>query len=222
MRVLAIFIVTIIVSALFSVPSCASSKRCPRHQIQTSIKGKLVKTRTFKGTSDSFSDYVLGHHRGNSQILGFVDQSEIYTKLNYKFSVQKIDENHYCVNLERVNGYFYAAPKLYLPTNYKKGSCEYNEIHRHEKRHLKVVYDFHKRNVGKYASYLGKIARTVPIFSPVNTQEEVRKVKQSIINYFENEFRIFENQSMIQLNAAQAKIDSPQEYRGVQKRCNNW
>jgi len=219
---IATFFLTLLFIVVASMPLYAASERCPRHQVKTNLKSKLAGTRVYKGTSDGFSDYLLGHHRGNSKVLGFVNQSDIYTKLNYKFDVKKIGENRYCVNLEEVKGNFVAAPKLYLPTDYKKSSCEYQQIHKHEKRHLQVVYDFHKRNTGKYAAQLGRIARTVPVFKPVTSKEEVNQTKQSIKNYFEQQFRGFEAKSMMQLNAMQAKIDSPSEYIGVRKRCNNW
>ena len=220
---LATFLLSILFIALASTPIYAASDRCPRQQTKTHLKSKLAKTRVFKGTSSDFSEYVTGHQRAEgNKILGFVSQDEIYTKLNYKYDVKKVGENQYCVNLEEVNGYFYAAPKLYLPTDYKKSSCEYKQIRKHEKRHLQAVYDFHKRSVGKYSAHLGRVARTVPVSKPVTTQQEVDYVKKSIANYFEQEFRAFEVKSMQQLTAIQNKIDSPQEYIGVRKRCKNW
>ena len=126
------------------------------------------------------------------------------------------------MNLEEVKGYFYAAPQLYLPTDYKKSSCEYKEVYKHEQRHLKAVYNFHDKNSRKYASTLGRIARTVPIYPPVTTAKEAEETKQAIINYYESQFREFEAKSVMELNAIQQKIDSPSEYIGVQKRCQNW
>lgn len=216
------FLMAVFFVTMASSPLYAASDRCPRHQVKTSLKNKLAKTKVFKGTSDNFTDYILGHHRGEGRILGFVNQSEIYTELRYKFGVQKVGEDRYCVKLEEVKGFFYAAPKLYLPTDYKKSSCEYKEVYKHEQRHLKVVYNFHKKNSKKYSSQLGRIARSVPISKPATTREEAEETKQMIINYFENEFRAFELKSIMELNALQTKIDSPSEYRGVQKRCKNW
>ncbi len=219
-------IASILFTALFFIfisnPLHAALDRCPRHQVQTSLKSKLAGTKIYKGASEDFSDYVLGHHRGESKVLGFINQAEIYTKLKYEFDIKEVGKNRYCVNLKEVSGYFYAAPKLYLPTDYKKSSCEYQEIRKHENKHLQVVYDFHKRNTGKYSSHLGRVARAVPIFPPVTTQKEADEIKQHIINYFESEFRAFEEKELARLYAMQAKIDNQQEYIGVRKRCNNW
>lgn len=222
MRTLTFFLALFAFIAFFSTNARAAGDRCPRHQVKTNLKSKLAGTRVFKGSVNSFSDYVLGHNRGNSRVLGFVNQSDIYTSLSYKFDVTKVGGNLYCVNLAQVDGYFYAAPKLYLPTDYSKNSCEYKQIYKHEQRHLKVVYDFHKRNSGKYAAQLGRIARTIPIFPPASTKAGVEKTKHSIRNYYESKFRKFEKQSKAELNAMQHKIDSPSEYIGVRKRCSNW
>ncbi|MFP4097478.1 MAG: hypothetical protein ACLFP8_05610 [Alphaproteobacteria bacterium] len=221
MRILIVFAIAALTVVAIPAPSHATNKRCPRHQVQTNLKGRLAKTRIFRGTSQGFTEYLMGHSRGQGEILGFVDQGEIYTRLDYKFNVQPVDENYYCVNLEKVRGYFFAAPKLYMPTNYPKNSCEYKEVLKHERRHLQAVYDFHEKNEGKYKAYLGKIARAVPVYPPVGPGQ-VEQIQQEIMNYFENKFRTLEGQSMNELNAIQRKIDSPSEYRGVQKRCDNW
>lgn len=205
----------------FGTPSYAQDIQCPRHNIKTSLKGKLAKTRIFRGSTNAFSEYVFGHDRGG-RILGLVNYAELQTKLKYNFDVIEVGNAQYCVVLKQVNGFFYAAPKLFMPKEYAKKSCEYQQILKHEKRHLNAVYDFHKRNTGKYAAYLGKIAREVPIPAPVSSQKEAEQVKREIAAYFENEFKELEYQSIAQLNREQAKIDSPQEYLGVSKRCSNW
>lgn len=212
----------ILVSTISVNTASAASDRCPRHQVSTNLKGKLAKTKVFKGSTKSFTEYVTGHSRGGSRILGFVNQAEIYTKLKYDFEIIKASDKTYCVQLNGVKGYFYAAPKLFLPTDYKKSSCEYKQVLKHEKRHLQAVYDFHKKNTGKYSSYLGRIVRAIPIFKPVATQEELNEIETQIINYFENKFRELEYKSVIELNNRQSKIDSPQEYTGVSKRCSEW
>ena len=205
-----------------STQAHAAINTCPRHQVDAQLKGKLAKTKKFRGSTKAFTEYVQGHSRGSSRILGFVNQAELYTRMTYQFSLRDIGGGRYCVMLDKVRGFFYAAPKLFMPSDYKKNSCEYQQVLKHEKRHLQAVYDFHKRNTGKYAAYLGKIARAVPIHDPVTTEKEAAQVKRAITNYFEGKFREQEYKSIMQLNKVQKTIDSPQEYRGVAKRCNNW
>ncbi|MBI1300295.1 MAG: hypothetical protein GC137_01425 [Alphaproteobacteria bacterium] len=202
--------------------SQAQARSCPRHQVEAQLESKLVKTRMFRGTASEFTEYVTGHDREDSRILGFVNQSEIYTTLDYYFSTVDMGDGTYCVMLDAVRGFFYAAPKLYLPSDYPRGSCEYEEILKHEQRHLDTVYEFHARNTGKYATYLGKIARRVPVLEPVRTEDELENQRETIQYYFEDRFRTLEEQSIIELNAQQRKIDSPEEYRGVLRRCGNW
>ena len=208
------------------MPSVASANpyadRCPRHQPQTLLKAKLAKTKVFRGKTMDFTEYTLGHSGGDSRILGFVEYRELGTKFKAQFEYVDIGQGKICVKLKEIRGYFYAFPKLYMPTDYKKGSCEYSEVLRHEKRHLQALYDFHAKYTDKYRTYLGQIARSVPIPSPVASQEEVKAVQQDIIDYFMNKFWNLENKSLLELSKIQQKIDSPQEYYGVSKRCDNW
>lgn len=216
------FLFLLFILFFYSSAAHAVLNRCPRHQVSTDLKSKLVKTKVYRGSTREFTEYVQGHSRGDSRILGFVNQAEIYTRLQYKFSIKDIGHGRYCVMLDKVRGYFYAAPKLFMPKDYSKSSCEYKEVLKHEKRHLQAVYDFHDHNTGKYAAYLGRIARDVPIHRPIRTEAEAQQVRQRIRGYFERNFRELEQKSLIQLNKIQRKIDSPQEYIGVSKRCDNW
>ncbi len=202
----------------------ALSDHCPRQNVKAELKSKLAKTKVFRGSVNSFNDYLGNHDRSQGTVLAFVetDYRELFVKLYYKFNTVEIGNDKYCVQLEKVRGEFYAAPVLYLPTDYKKSSCEYKQILKHEKRHLQAVYDYHERNQGRYASFLGRIARGVEIYPPISDEEELEEVQQDIVDYFEESFREQEFKSIIELAEIQHKIDSPMEYRGVSMRCDSW
>ena len=207
---------------IWSSDAYAVTDRCPRHELKTSMKSKIAKTRVFRGTSRGFTEYAQGHVGGGGKILGFVEHKVLMTAFETKFNVVDIGNGKYCVRMEKVRGHFNTRPKLFMPTDYKKSSCEYKQVLKHEKRHLAAIKEFHKTYAKRFEAHLGRVARTVPIPPPVKTPEDVEKIKKHLNDHFVNEFRDFETKAWNLLLEKQRKIDSPQEYRGVAKRCDNW
>ena len=216
-RSVSMFFLLLFVFCVYGGEAYAVTDRCPRHQVVTELKAKLKKTKKFRASIEQINDYVGNHDRSGGTVLAFVKYGgkSLSVKTQYEFSLKHIGHGQYCVMLEGVKSYFYAAPSIVMPLNYKQKSCEYQLILKHEKRHLKALYNFHKKNTGKYAAYQGRIARDVPIFLPVRTEEEADIVRGKIRDYFSDKFGYQIIKSLRALGAAQSKIDSPQEYRGV-------
>ncbi len=215
------FLILIFVFCSFAGNVYAMAERCPRHDIKTSMKNKLYKTKSFRGTTKGFTQYTQGHSRSDSKTLGFVEYKGLTTKFNTKYEVIKVGNDKYCIKMTKVRGYFNVRPKLFMPIDYKKNSCEYKQILKHEKRHLKALKDFHNSYSKRFNAHLGRLARTVPVLKPVS-KAEIGEVTAYLDNYFISGFKNFEYEAWMSLLKKQAKIDSPQEYLGVAKRCNNW
>ncbi|MCF6301170.1 MAG: hypothetical protein L3J52_08655, partial [Proteobacteria bacterium] len=173
------------------------------------MKNRIAKTKVFRGTTRGFTQYTQGHSRNDSRTLGFVEYRVLTTTFDTDFDVVSIGNGKYCVKLVKVNGYFNMRPKLYMPTDYKKNSCEYQQILKHENRHIQALKDYHKHNSKRFEAHLGRIARTVPIPKPVKTQKEINKVAINLEYYFINEFKNFEYKAWKDLSSKQRKIDSP-------------
>ena len=178
--------------------------RCPRHDVQTELIAKRAKTKFLKGSLKGINDFVRVH---NGTVLAFVQNP-----LSVKYEYKNLGNGRACVMLDKVQARFWAAPRIVMPTDFKKGSCEYKIILKHEKRHLQAAYDFHDRSTIKYRSFLGRIARNVPIFPPVTSSEQAAAVEMKIADYFAKEFYAQVEKSYEELNKIQSKIDSPQEY----------
>ena len=202
----------------YSEAAHAFRDRCPRHEAITDLEAKLAKTRMFRGTVDDFNTYVGNHNRSAGVVLAFVEQDEIYVESKYEFEDVDVGGGWLCAKLTKVLSHFYAAPKIYMPTDYPKGSCEYDHILTHEKRHLQAVYDFHEESTDAYRRYLGHLVRDVPVFKPVRTEEELMENKDKIMRYIEDQYAAQIHRSYNELNRRQRIIDSPEEYIGVGKR----
>lgn len=206
---------------LTSFDAQAIELRCPRHEIKTSMNNKLFKTRKYKGTTKGFTEYTQGHSRGNSRTLGFVEYRGLTTSVKTAHKVVSVGNGYFCVKMTHVEGSFNMRPKLFMPTDYKKKSCEYQQILKHEKRHLAVLKKYHTEYSPKFQAHQGRIAREVPIPQPVK-EEDVGEVVYGLENFILRKFKEFEYKAFSLMQIEQAKIDSPQEYVGVSRRCKNW
>ncbi|PCJ99299.1 MAG: hypothetical protein COA45_04475 [Zetaproteobacteria bacterium] len=211
------FLFLLFVFCVYGGEAFAVTDRCPRHQIKTELTAKLKKTKKFRASIEQINDYFDNHDRSSGTVLAFVSYGgkSMFIETRYSFGLKNIGHGQYCVMLDGVKSYFYLAPSIVMPKDYSKTSCEYKLILKHEKRHLNALYRYHKKYTGKYAAYQGRIARDVPIFFPVSSEEEAEGIRENIRNYFSAKFHEQIEKSFIELGSIQSKIDSPQEYRGV-------
>ncbi len=202
---------------IYAFPSYAVTDRCPRHQVKTEVKARKLKTKFMRGTLRGINDYLNSH-----SVLAFV-QNPISIQAQYKFRMQEIGNDRYCVMLDKVRVNYLSSPRVVMPKDFKKSSCEYKIILEHEKRHLDVHYKYYDQSVKDYAAFLGRIARNVPVSVPVKTQEEANEMEAHIQDYFSGKFSVRVNKSLSEMQALQSKIDSPQEYTFTGRkidRCN--
>lgn len=198
--------------------------RCPKHQVKTELKSKRLKTRFYRGSIKQINDFFGNHDRSQGTVLAFVSfggEDTLQMSSEYKFALKPVGGDRYCVMLEKVRATFIAAPVIVMPSNYRKNSCEYKLILKHEKRHLQATYDFHSVYKPKFDAYLGRIAHNVPVGPPVVTQEDVEEIQEHIANYFADKFNEQVLKALVELGRRQSEIDSPEEYRGVGKRIDN-
>ncbi len=191
----------------YSPSAEAFRDRCPRHDVTTELKAKRSKTKFRRASLESINDYLNSH-----SVLAFVSPENLFVENQYKFEVVDVGGGWLCPKLEKVRSYFHVAASINMPKDFKKGSCEYEAILEHEKRHLKVIYDFHENNTDAYRRYLGIIARDVPVFKPVRTEEELARDQMRIQNYFQSKYNALIHKSLAEMNIAQENIDSNQEY----------
>lgn len=190
----------------------ATIDRCPRHDVKTSLKAKRKKTVFQRASFKDINDYLNSHG-----VLAYV-APQLQFKLRYRFDFVNVGQGRYCVRLEEVQGLFLAANTIVMPADYEKKSCEYKIILEHEKRHLRENYIYHEENTKKFETYLGRIAKDVPVFPPVDSEKDMMQVQASIREYFSSRYSELVDASLAELDKLQSKIDSPQEYLYTNRR----
>lgn len=111
--------------------------------------------------------------------------------------------------------------KVYVASEYPAGSCEYEETLKHEMAHVEI----HRRVYAKYSKVLedalgqarGIPGKTRPLLvgDPEEGQRRLQALIEGIVNPVFDAYQT-------ELAQEQAGLDTPEEYRGIQSRCNNW
>ena len=199
-------IFTFVAFSMSSTEAFARSDICPRHQVQTFLKAKRSKPQYLSGSLKGINDYLNSH-----SVLAFA-QDPFDAEMDFKFSFLDMGDRRFCVMLEKVRVHYISFPKIVMPSNFRRKSCEYKLILKHEKRHLKVFNDYFDNGVARYEAFLGRIARSVPVGPPVKRHEDRDEVINYIKDYFSDEFSILMAKSRSEMHLLQDKIDSQQEY----------
>lgn len=191
---------------VFSSSAFAMLDRCPRQQVKTELKTKRYKPKLYRETLDGINDYLNSH-----SVLAFATDP-LGLRAEYDFYLKDIGNNRACVMLRKVTAYYFSSPRIVMPKDFKKNSCEYKIILEHEMRHQRVFMDYFNDSEKEYAAFLGRIAKRVPVSAPVKSEEEAEEMQSHIADYFSQKFRQRVNVSREEMIKLQDKIDSPQEY----------
>ena len=160
-------------------------------------------------------------HEGNvSRVTGMAGGA-VGTRIKIEFEGKPVKNLLYCLHIKNINLNFYAEPKIYIASNFKRGSCEYNAILRHEEKHISTLKNTHKEYLSDYRSFIRREAKDTPNFPPMKLIEmDNAKAKMSL---FIQE-RVEEYMQIVteEVAARQHEIDSAEEYQKITDRCHRW
>ena len=218
---IAVFFMTAFFMSLCSMSSGAMAQSCPRGSGKAVLKSYETKTRLIRSKSaDDLTRWQTGHSSRGAHILG-LGGGEIGTKIQAEFEVKELDNGQFCLSLKKVIAKFYTKPQIHIASNFKKGTCEYKEVLRHEKKHILTLKKFHREYTPKYRAELKRIIRKVPVQRPT-TENGLEGQQQQIMQMVQKHMSAYTEKIMAVLSGRQKRIDSPQEYKLVASRCRNW
>lgn len=126
-----------------------------------------------------------------------------------------------CIWLKGINAKFFAFPIIHIANNFPKGTCEYDAVLEHEKKHILALQDFHREFAPKFKTALRRIASEIQGQGPfpAGSTDRIQKDMNARINAGIAAF----NDSIIPvLEERQNGIDNPSEYARVEAECTNW
>jgi hypothetical protein len=210
---------------IFAPVQARANKRCPAPDTTVKIYVNNTPAKVIYKTGHSRSDLerlqrTRGRHSssGKWKILGLTQTDFKYSiKTSAKF--KQTTGGRFCaypVSYDLNIGY--ADFHVYIDRKYRRGSCEYRAILKHENAHVTLYKSYLKR----YLPYIKEQARaaalgvlpivvSTPDLGTKYIQEQVQRRIRPLILKLNRE-----------ADHSNARIDTPKSYRDVQLLCDNW
>lgn len=200
----------------------------PAYAINCDTSRPAMSVIMFKKKTKQYRNFSVGNltqlHTGSYRpgspfVLGLGGGGyDLTTKLQFEVKSQG---SLSCVRVANVEGHFTVEPLMLIARDYRKGTCEYNAVLEHEKKHLSTLLDFQQEYARKFKIRLKKIIKDVNT-AQVASNSQVELIQQQIQNQINTQVQAYFDQITPVLQRRQQEVDSPEEYRRVNAMCDNW
>lgn len=158
-------------------------------------------------------------HSGRGRILGLASTG-LSLKPDIEYRARPYG-NAYCFWVDKIHMMLsYPRPDMYVASEYRPGSCPFREVLNHEKDHVRTS----RRVLRTYATRIRSALNSpsipsgiqpVIVDSPAQAKAEVKALMKRLVGPVYN--------AMIkELRREQSILDSPQNYRAINRLCKNW
>lgn len=162
-------------------------------------------------------------HRGDNEasiILGHAGGS-VRTSFTMEYEFIPLRARLYCFRVKKIRARFVAEPVIHIASNFKRGSCEYSRVLRHENEHVKILRKVHKGHVAGYKADLREVARKIPNFPPMKITA-IEQYKTEAAEYIDEAMSEYMEYITMDVLARQKAFDTPEEYQRMNKQCKRW
>lgn len=113
------------------------------------------------------------------------------------------------------------AVRVHIPREYRMGSCEYEQLMKHEREHDLL----HRRRLGELAQNmrdaLARAESQPDLMGPIEARDR-RAAFEILTGRMERVMRPIYDGHLQKMREANAALDSPKEYRRLGKACKGW
>ncbi|MCW9001487.1 MAG: hypothetical protein OQJ87_02085, partial [Rhodospirillales bacterium] len=156
---------------------------------------------------------------GDGWRMAGLTRGEFRFRLKTRARVYRRTTGGFCAALHDVQvGLGYETLDVYVVDRYSPGSCEYESILEHEKRHVDVFRRIEAQyvpmiveRIQKKAQQMGALPVAAENIAADRLQDELRRMVTPLLK----EMEVMERHE-------NAKLDTPEAYREEQKRCQKW
>lgn len=156
-----------------------------------------------------------GHHS-----IGGTGGGAIGLESDVRYEIKTLGKRG-CVRIKSIKGTFIAKPVIHIASDYRRGSCEYNAILEHEKKHIRVMKSFHKKYAPKIKKELRRVALQLQSKGIVPARD-VKKRQKEMQSYIQQYVQAYTADIMQELDRKQKAIDTHAEYKRVAAKCTGW
>ena len=202
-------------------PGPAGAQACPpqeggRLQMAVEIEVPPVRIRRDQSRAQLGE---MSFHEPTDRVLGMM-ASRIEPNISWRVKARSA-ENGVCFWIEEIKVVLrYSALDVYVASEYSPTSCPYKAILAHEEKHAEIARRHLDAFVQPIRSALSSYAIPKPdsplaIESAAAGEAKIRNTLERLIT------PIFEN-LRTQVEEAQNRVDTPEEYRRVRRQCRDW
>ena len=207
--------------ALFAAAQPAFAARCPPHRPVTALHHKIEPVEYVRTVSSKvLTDAHYGHNIRPGKIMGLAG-GYVTTRFTAAFKIISAGANLYCMQAKKIDVHFDARPKIYIAGNFKRGTCEYHTVLKHEYEHAGILKQAHRDHIPPYRQYLRQMAYDIPVPEPA-TLSETHARKKYFIGHIRDALAIHVRAIMDDIVVRQKAIDTPEIYRREQAKCKRW
>ena len=163
---------------------------------------------------------LLAFHGPSDRILG-VTASSLRAGTSTRYGHRPLEGEGVCFWVDGIEVLLrYEALDIYVASEYPQGSCQYEAILSHEKKHADVARTYLDDYVQTIRSVLTSLSIPKPrgprlVASAAEAEEEIQATIARLLGPVIARLRA-------DMQAAQSKIDTPTEYRRVERQCSSW
>lgn len=204
---------------VIAVPSFAEAKTCRKHRPITRLKYEVEPTQYIRDLS---ANELTAWHSGGgpSTVLGLAG-GEVGTRFETSFETKPVGNNLYCLNVKRINAVLFVRPQVHIARNFKRGTCEYNAVLRHEDKHVRVLKQAHTEYLPKYQHHLRTTSKKIPKLPPM-TLAQANQERHALVEQIKRNLSSYLEVIMSDVARRQQKVDTAEEYQRVAERCRKW
>jgi len=158
-------------------------------------------------------------HLGPNYVIGGLTHGKINTTYSIQMSGKPMPgSSAYCVSIEQITVTLDYQPDVYIASEYKPGSCQYNVTMQHEVQHVNLELITLNEFIPRIQAHVRQTVQSLPPLPPTQAQDVPR-----VRDWISAQVNTAVQQSLAQMiqvrDSRQGGIDTPQEYARLAAAC---
>lgn len=208
-----------------SAPTAAEAARCPpaAEQPRVSLEALPGTVVYDHGRDRPYLRRLQGQvgvsgHRGEWHPIGLT-RTELQFRTKISVQTMPTGSNRHCATLAAVDAQLgYDTITIFVDQRYRKGSCPYVNVLKHENLHLGIFRDTLAVYAPKVERRLIAAANALGPVSARSPEEGAEKLQKALQREMDSMFK----EMNAKLDAENERIDTVASYKRQQAKCSNW
>ena len=175
---------------------------------------RILNNKNFNEIATINNRPIIGNYK-QTGLTNAVGDYSIKTSFKYQ-----IHNTYYCISVNKVDIYIgYQFIDVYIPNQYKPGSCEYNEVLKHELEHVEIL------TKGIYNNKLNienNISNIISNFKMPIITKDLENTKNLMNDSIKNSYKYLISNMNIKIQNKNSSIDTSSNYSNIARKCKNW